>query len=204
VFSLFDTRRFGAFLARCRKEADLTQSELADKLDLTRQAVSKYETGESFPDVSILVGIAAVFDISLDELIGAGNPGIDDVIRLAPALKPSVLGKLTERLSTLGIDISHIAGLVQYLRDADLSPLLQSAGCSGLDQKLLTKLLPFFDSDAKEILLNKTIEGEWDWRLLLGSFPYLESLTEQIEAAVMDGALPGEVLTAMHDYFMRQ
>ncbi len=46
---MFDTRKFGAFLARLRKNADMTQSELADKLNLTRQAISKYERGDSFP-----------------------------------------------------------------------------------------------------------------------------------------------------------
>ena len=66
---MFSTQKFGGYLSRLRKERDMTQSELADKLNLTRQAVSKYETGDSFPDVSILVSIANIFHVTLDELI---------------------------------------------------------------------------------------------------------------------------------------
>ena len=57
---MFDTKKFGIFLARQRKNADLTQSELAEKLNLTRQAISKYELGDSFPDISILIQIAEI------------------------------------------------------------------------------------------------------------------------------------------------
>lgn len=65
---MFSTKKFGGYLSRLRKSADMTQSELADKLNITRQAVSNYERGDSFPDVSILVLIADIFGISLDML----------------------------------------------------------------------------------------------------------------------------------------
>ena len=71
---MFDTKKFGGYLSRLRKNADMTQIELADRLNLTRQAISRYEHGDSFPDVSILVLIADIFNITLDELIGSGEP----------------------------------------------------------------------------------------------------------------------------------
>ena len=71
---MFDTKKFGANVSRLRKNVDMTQSELADKLNLTRQAISKYEVGESFPDISVLILIAEIFGISLDVLINAGEP----------------------------------------------------------------------------------------------------------------------------------
>jgi transcriptional regulator with XRE-family HTH domain len=51
---MFDTQKFGRAIAAFRKEADMTQNEVADRLNLSRQAVSRYECGESFPDISIL------------------------------------------------------------------------------------------------------------------------------------------------------
>ena len=44
---MFDTKKFGGYLARLRKRADMTQSEVADRLNVTRQAISKYEIGGS-------------------------------------------------------------------------------------------------------------------------------------------------------------
>ena len=55
---MFDADLFCANLSILRRNADMTQSELADRLNLTRQAVSRYEKGDSFPDISILVKIA--------------------------------------------------------------------------------------------------------------------------------------------------
>ena len=71
---MFDADLFCANLSKLRRSADMTQSELADRLNLTRQAVSRYEKGVSFPDISILVRIAEIFDITIDELICAGSP----------------------------------------------------------------------------------------------------------------------------------
>ena len=55
---MFNIEKFGLKIAQLRKRADMTQFELAERLNLTRQAISKYERGESFPDVTILVELA--------------------------------------------------------------------------------------------------------------------------------------------------
>ena len=62
--SMFNTIQFGKYLSDLRKKKDMTQSEVADKLNLTRQAVSRYETGDSFPDISILVEMAKIYEVS--------------------------------------------------------------------------------------------------------------------------------------------
>jgi len=71
---MFDTKKFGAYLAAKRKYMDMKQSELAKKVNLTRQSISKYETGESFPDISIIIQFAEIFGITIDELIKSGLP----------------------------------------------------------------------------------------------------------------------------------
>ena len=72
---MFEIKRFGAYISKLRKQADMTQSELAERLNLTRQAISKYECGDSFPDISILIEIADTFGITLDDLISSGLSG---------------------------------------------------------------------------------------------------------------------------------
>ena len=56
-------------IAKFRKEAKLTQAELAEKLNYSDKAISKWERGESLPDVIILNQIAQVFGITLDSLV---------------------------------------------------------------------------------------------------------------------------------------
>lgn len=52
-----------------REKKNITQSELADKLSVTRQAVSNWENGKTEPDIEMLNKIASVLEISIEELI---------------------------------------------------------------------------------------------------------------------------------------
>ena len=215
---MFDTKKFGGYLSRLRKNADMTQSELADKLYLTRQAISRYELGDSFPDISILISIAEIFDVSLDKLINSGEPtkaesmilesvadgktdtvvgNIKDIIGVAPLLKPSVLGKLSESLSKQGIDISGVVELAEYLNDDNVVKLMESVSLDKVDDTLLEKLMPFLDGRSKAIVFQKILDGEIDYRFLSIFIEYAEYFTSQVEAAVVEGALPWDALELM-------
>lgn len=60
----------GQILQRFRKRANLTQEEVATKLNITPQAVSKWENDVSAPDISLLGEIADMFGVTVDELLG--------------------------------------------------------------------------------------------------------------------------------------
>lgn len=60
-----------------RKKAGLSQEELADKLGISRQAVSKWERVEASPDTDNLIALANLYGITLDELIYGGNKSTD-------------------------------------------------------------------------------------------------------------------------------
>lgn len=62
--------RIGENLKRLRREKDLTQEELAAHLGVSFQAISKWERGESYPDITILPALSNYFKISIDELVG--------------------------------------------------------------------------------------------------------------------------------------
>ncbi len=62
--------KIGNKLYELRKKAGLSQEELAEKLDVSRQAVSKWECGESLPDTDNLITISKLYGVSLDELVG--------------------------------------------------------------------------------------------------------------------------------------
>ena len=64
-----DKTEFGAFVAQNRKNLELTQRELAEKLHVTDKAVSKWERGLSYPDVTLLEPLAEVFGMGVTELV---------------------------------------------------------------------------------------------------------------------------------------
>lgn len=64
------TINIGTIIATKRKEKGVTQEELAQHLGVSKPAVSKWESGQSYPDILLLPVIAAFFDISIDDLIG--------------------------------------------------------------------------------------------------------------------------------------
>lgn len=100
---------FGEFLYALRKEKGWTQSELADKLGITNKAVSKWETGEAFPETSQLVPLSTVFDLTVDELLrGERN---QNIVRENPVIpdEPKTLKPLTK---SQAISIAAAIGLI--------------------------------------------------------------------------------------------
>jgi len=68
-----DAGKTGKFIAKKRKALNMTQNELAEKLHITDKAVSKWERGISFPDISILIPLAEILNISLYDLLKGGS-----------------------------------------------------------------------------------------------------------------------------------
>ena len=64
-----DQEKIGKFIKKLRKDNNLTQDELAKKLGVTYQAVSKWENGKSIPDIAILKDISILFNVNIDELL---------------------------------------------------------------------------------------------------------------------------------------
>ena len=61
--------KIGRFIAECRKKANLTQMQLAEKLGITDKAVSKWERGVAMPDTSIMLELCNILGISVNELL---------------------------------------------------------------------------------------------------------------------------------------
>ena len=64
-----DQVKIGRFIAECRKKNGLTQMQLAEKLNITDRAVSKWENGKSMPDSSIMLELCDVLRISVNDLL---------------------------------------------------------------------------------------------------------------------------------------
>ena len=110
----------------CRKRAGLSQEALAEKLGVSRQAVSKWETGEAVPELSKLVLLAAAFGVTTDWLLSESEPEPEPVeppansaagtAESAPGANwvesvPGVIGRLIRRYGWLYGVYTALAGL---------------------------------------------------------------------------------------------
>ena len=64
-----DQLKIGKFIAECRKQKNLTQMQLAEKLGITDKAISKWERGIAMPDTSIMLELCDILGISVNELL---------------------------------------------------------------------------------------------------------------------------------------
>ena len=95
-----NNKKTGKFIAERRKEINLSQKQLAEKLNVTDKAVSKWETGNGAPDISLLTTLADVLGVTTDELLSGKN----DTVQMVAAEKRKKLEELTLRIYVLSKD----------------------------------------------------------------------------------------------------
>ena len=76
-----DQVKIGMFIAECRKKQNLTQSQLAEKLYITDRAVSKWETGRSMPDSSLMLDLCKILKITVNDLLSGEVISMDDSVK---------------------------------------------------------------------------------------------------------------------------
>ena len=72
-----DAKRVGKKIAQLRKEHNMTQKELASKLNVIDKTISRWECGYGLPDLAIIPQIAAIFNTSIEDLLGTGSEASD-------------------------------------------------------------------------------------------------------------------------------
>ena len=87
-------------LQRLRKQAGLTQEEVAEKFGVSPQAVSKWETGASAPDIGILLDLATMYKVSVDELLGKDK---EKTVVLPPDKRKDI-NSMSLRINVLSAD----------------------------------------------------------------------------------------------------
>ena len=68
-----DAKKTGSLIAKKRKERNMSQRELAECLHITDKAISKWERGLSFPDITILIPLSEALNVSLYDLLTGGR-----------------------------------------------------------------------------------------------------------------------------------
>lgn len=104
---------FGKFIAENRKSLGMTQEELAQKLFVTNKAVSKWEKGQSFPDISLFEPLAEALGVSVAELFAGEKEEKDVSVKAVLELSKSVVRKEKKKLNNaIGIVIFTIVALL--------------------------------------------------------------------------------------------
>lgn len=113
-----DIRSMGETIARLRKTKDITQKQLADQLGITDQAVSKWENGGAYPDITLLPTLADLLDVTVDELIRQA-PESSSKATMKEQLRPLVaaISKNIEQLLFMKDKTPPIIGLHVYLKE---------------------------------------------------------------------------------------
>ena len=106
--------KVGKFIAECRKNKKMTQAELAEKLNITDRAISKWETGKGMPDSSIMLELCNELDISVNELLSG------EVIKMETYNQKAEenllkLKKQIEKMRKKFSIISYIFGIITIL-----------------------------------------------------------------------------------------
>ena len=86
-----DNKKFGNFIKELRKEKNLTQKELGEKINITDKAISKWERGISFPDIVVLKDLADFFNVDVSELLN-GKRGTKQEIDIEKAIQEAIEG----------------------------------------------------------------------------------------------------------------
>lgn len=73
-----DQQKIGKFIAECRKKQGITQMQLAEKLNITDRAVSKWENGRSLPDSSIMLELCSLLGITVNDLLSGEVVSLKD------------------------------------------------------------------------------------------------------------------------------
>ena len=115
-----DAGRLGAFIAECRREKNMTQADLAMKINVTDKAVSRWERGIGFPDINTLEPLASALGVSVLELMKSEKITSNEVTKetadgiVIDTLNAAKLQRRQERKEALGI-LGVTAGIVIFI-----------------------------------------------------------------------------------------
>lgn len=107
-----DKNKIGNFIAIKRKELGLNQKELAEKLSVTDKAVSKWETGRGVPEVSLLIPLANLLNVSVTELLNGEEIAKEDMSSATDNLIIKSLKYTPSRLSYISLCVISIFNFI--------------------------------------------------------------------------------------------
>lgn len=201
---MFDMMHTGKTISALRKAQNMTQMELADRLNISYQAVSNWERGQSMPDISKLSELAGIFHVTIDELLGNSKPArvvekiikhepvtetlsAGDFLDVAPLAKPREAEQLWDTVAD-GISMEDLIKAAPFLSEHTLDTLAINAVKQEQSFAGITGLLPFLSQQAITQCLELLLDKEISAKTIIMAAPYLgtENLNRLAERFVLD------------------
>ena len=114
-----DQKKIGSFLKELRKEKGITQEQLAEELGVTGRTVSRWETGNNMPDISLLVDIADFYQVSIPEIIAGERKSEtmnEEVKEVAEAMSDYAVQEKAKLVKSIrNLSIYGFVALIIYL-----------------------------------------------------------------------------------------
>ena len=146
---MFNMKQVGKRIVTMRKEQNMTQTELADKMDVSFQAVSNWERGKSMPDISKLPELAAMFGCTVDEILNEKSE----------LLHSAMSDSLQEYAENNEISREELEAAVPILKPAQVEELANSTLLKNGDS--IEVFYPYLDEDTlREVAWRRIDKGE--------------------------------------------
>lgn len=192
---MLDISKVGSYISKLRKKKDWTQMELADRLNVSHQAVSKWERGDSLPDIGTLMTIGRIFGISLDELMNGGqgedrSQYVKNIGRVMEGIAENRPKEVSSMINSGEADIEGLIEVSPLLKASELSEVATKIDKQLFNPELLLRLAPFVETDLlDEMIVDGTAEDSVDIKFIQKIAPFLskDSLSKLIGRANKDG-----------------
>ena len=174
----FNMKKIGRKIADLRKAQNLTQMNLADQMGISYQAVSNWERGETMPDISKLPELAAIFDCSIDDILGSprasevveyvtgGNAPAEaitgeEVLDLAPLLEPQTTERLIEESGqgkeVAAFKVHDLVEFAPFVESSFLGEQLLKSPLEVLTAHILAQAAPFLDEEHLDLIADRLL-----------------------------------------------
>ena len=180
----------GKQIYELRKKANLSQEQLAEKVDVSRQTISKWELGETAPDIKQAQVLSQVFSVSLDELTGNDTK---EVIYKKVSNTEKLAGLIIKVIKIWGIII--LACLIVAVVGIVLFGFVRGEGSVE------------FENNVEKVTFTEVV-GEETYIITIGSDGYFEGIgmSDEIKEELMELIVVGDLPTSednITDYFIK-
>ncbi|MBB6670423.1 helix-turn-helix domain-containing protein [Cohnella nanjingensis] len=169
-----DMRKIGALISTLRKEKGMTQAEFAEQLNLSHQAVSKWERGESLPDVGTLPAIGRLLGTTIDDLLTGERRTVEPAGAAAELSLAAEAESLPVQASpAVGERPVVHAGRAQEEEAVEPDP----SEASPTSIREILRLAPFLSSEALDLILEEAAEDQLNLKAVQGLAPFVSRST---------------------------